>query len=61
MAIKLEYQSCLFEEAFDAAVDNYAKINEQKANVEHEKKEWEEAQAEKEQEALENGEEFIPE
>ncbi len=27
MAIKLEYNSCLFEEAFDAAVLNYIDIN----------------------------------
>ena len=27
MAIKLEYNSCLFEEAFDAAVLNYIDVN----------------------------------
>lgn len=29
MAMKLEYQSCFFEEAYDAAVANYTEINEQ--------------------------------
>ena len=61
MAIKLEYESCLFDEAFDAAAENFAKINEQRATLANDKKEWQDAQAEKEQEALENGEEFVPE
>ena len=26
MAVKLEYESCLFESAFDAAVDNYSEV-----------------------------------
>lgn len=28
MAMKLEYQTCLFEEAYEAAVVNYAEVNE---------------------------------
>jgi hypothetical protein len=28
LAIKLEYNSCLSEEAFDAAVDNYLEVEE---------------------------------
>jgi len=28
MAIKLEYDSCLFEEAYDDAIDNYNAVNE---------------------------------
>ena len=29
MAMKLEYQTCLFEDAYEAAVINYQEINEQ--------------------------------
>ena len=29
LAIKLEYMTCLFEEAYDAAVENYTSINDQ--------------------------------
>jgi len=27
MAIKLEYESCLFEDAYDEAIDNYNAVN----------------------------------
>jgi len=36
MAIKLEYNSCLFEEAFDAAVLNYNDVNNTKKELEQE-------------------------
>jgi len=32
LAVKLEYNSCLFDEAFDAGLENYAKIYELRAN-----------------------------
>jgi hypothetical protein len=47
MAIKLEYMTCLFEEAYDAAVENYAQVNEQIKEQEQQKKEWEEEQKER--------------
>lgn len=61
LAIKLEYESCLFEEAFDeAVVDHIAKEtarNEQlKAKIE-----WEEQQNELKRDKEEAGEEFIEE
>ena len=34
MAIKLEYDSCLFESAFDAAVENYSEVQEKNKGVE---------------------------
>lgn len=34
MAIKLEYNSCLFEEAFDGAVLNYVDVNNTKKELE---------------------------
>lgn len=29
LAIKLQYNTCLFEESLDAAVENYMQVNEQ--------------------------------
>lgn len=49
MAIKLEYMSCLFEEAYDAAVENYLTVNEQIKEQEIAKKEYEEEQKDKEE------------
>jgi hypothetical protein len=34
MAIKLEYNSCLFEDSFDAAVLNYVDVNTTKKELE---------------------------
>lgn len=45
LAIKLEYESCLFEEAFDEAVLNYAEVTIQKQEQQVKKNEWEEQQA----------------
>lgn len=36
MAIKLEYNSCLFEDAFDSAVLNYIDVNNTKKELEQE-------------------------
>jgi hypothetical protein len=36
LAIKLEYNSCLFEEGFDEAVEDYAIINQKRADLERE-------------------------
>lgn len=41
LAIKLEYKSCLFEQAFEAALDNYAVVTEKIREQELEKAEWE--------------------
>ena len=41
MAIKLEYNSCLFEEAYDDAIENYNAVNEKNKQQEQEKAEWE--------------------
>jgi len=42
LAIKLEYMTCLFEEAYDLAVENYMTVNEQIKEQEQAKREWEE-------------------
>ena len=60
-AIRLEYQSCLFEEAFDEAVKEYKRVEEERAKQLAEKMEFEEAQADLKREKEENGEEFVPE
>jgi len=63
LAIKLEYDSCLNEEAYDAAVENYIEVDQLNNNQEEEKKAWEEEQAEQakaRKEALEEGEEEVP-
>lgn len=61
LAIKLEYDSCLFEEAFDEAVGNYAEVATAKHDLQVRKNEWEEQQNELKLEKEENGEEFVPE
>ena len=50
LAIKLEFNSCLSEEAFDAAVENYQEVDQLNINLEEEKKQWEEEQEELEKE-----------
>ena len=56
MAIKLEYNSCLFEEAFDTAVLNYIDVNNTKKELEQEQKEWRDNQEEIKKEKLQAGE-----
>jgi len=58
LTIKLEYDSCLVEESFDYAIEDYNKVNELKAAQEEEIKEWERAQEELEQEKEQAGESF---
>lgn len=50
LAIKLEFNSCLSESAFDAAIENYQEVDQLNQNLEEEKKQWEEEQAELEKE-----------
>jgi len=40
LAIKMEYESCLFEEAFDAAVIDFLEVNHRRTEQEKEKLEW---------------------
>lgn len=42
LAIKLEYQSCLFEQAYDEAVDDFMKKEAARAEQLKQKIEWEE-------------------
>ena len=58
LAIKLEFSSCLFEEAFDAAVVEYQEVENRKNAQDAERKEWEEAQAQLKAEKEEAGEEW---
>jgi len=61
LAVKLEYDSCLHEEAFDAAVADFAEVAQKQADLEREKHEWEEQQAELKAEKLDAGEIFVRE
>lgn len=61
LAIQLEYSSCMFEEAFDAAIENYNLVNLQRKNQEREMKEFDDQQAEMEEEKKEAGEEYVRE
>lgn len=42
LAIKLEYKSCLFEEAYDAAIANYMEVDQLNKDQEDERRAWEE-------------------
>jgi hypothetical protein len=48
LAIKLEYVTCLFEDAFNTAVNNYSEVNEKIRDQEQAKREWEQEQKERE-------------
>lgn len=61
MAIKVEYKSCLFDEAYDAAAEDYLKVHKMRKDQEAEKKAFEEEQARLKKERLEEGEDFTPE
>ena len=65
LAIRLEFDSCLNEEAYDAAVENYIEVDQMNTNLMEEKKAWEEEQAElkraRQEQAEAEGEEEVPE
>jgi hypothetical protein len=61
LAIKLEYNSCLFEEAFDEAIVDYAHVNQKRAELEKEQKEHADGQEEIRIEKQEAGETYVPE
>lgn len=61
IAIKLEYESCLFEEAFDEAVVDFVAKEAARAEQLKQKIEWEEQQNDLKKEKDEAGEEFIEE
>ena len=60
-AIRLEYESCLFEEAFDEAIKEHKRIDEERVKQMSEKQEFDENQADIKREKEENGEEYIAE
>ena len=61
LAVRLEYNSCLQEEAFDAAVADFASVAQLQVELDREKHEWEEAQNEIRLEKQDAGEAFVPE
>ena len=61
MAIKLVYNSCLFEDAYDDAIANYEAVNQFKKDQAQEKVDWQNQQDEIAREKQELGEEYEPE
>ena len=61
MAIRLEYQTCLYEEAFDAGVSDMIRINEMKREQDEARANFEKSQIEAKEQAEADGEVFKPE
>ena len=61
MAIKMTYDSCLFEEALDEAIKDKMEISGRIQEQEYQKKQWQEEQDRIKEEKLKNEEEYVPE
>jgi len=61
LAIRLEYDSCLSEEAFDAGIASYLSIQKRREEQEEEKKHWAEQQKELQEQYEADGDKFVPE
>jgi hypothetical protein len=61
MAIKLEYNSCLFEDSYDDAIANYEAVNQFKKDQAQEKIDWQNNQEEIAKDKAEAGEDWEPE
>jgi len=61
MAIKLVYNSCLHEDAYDDAIANYEAVNQFKKDQAQERVDWQNQQDEIAKEKAELGEEYEPE
>lgn len=60
LAIRLEYESCLFEETFDTAVVDFQEVQAKRHEQDQKRREHDDAEAERKQEKEDNGEEFVP-
>lgn len=60
LAIKLEYDSCLNEASFDAAISDYLEIDAKMKEIAKDKQDWHEEQQEKRLEAREANEIYNP-
>jgi len=61
LAMRLEYNSCLFEAAYDAAVENYKEVDQLNRDQEDERRAYEEEQAEIKKAKEDEDEEYNPE
>lgn len=61
LAIKLEYNSCLNEEAFNESIGDYSIVNQKRADQDKEKKEYADQQEELKVEKQEAGDTYVPE
>jgi len=59
--MRLEYNSCLFEAAYDAAVENYKEVDQLNRDQEDERRAYEEEQAEIKKAKEDEDEEYNPE
>lgn len=60
LAIRLEYESCLFEESFDLGLTDYLSMRERQKQLQEDMKTWEEQEQERADEAEAAGEQYIP-
>lgn len=61
MAVPMIYKSCLFEEAIDKALLDWAEIKKLREEQDKERGEWEEGEREKKEAAEKAGENYVPE
>lgn len=61
LAFKLDYQSCLFEEALDEAIKDKIEVRQRKKQQKQEMSEWLEEQNKLKEEKEKIEEEFVPE
>ena len=61
LAIRLEYDSCLFEDAFDTGLADFLSMRERQKQLQEDIRAWEEHQKELQEEAEAAGEPFVPE
>ena len=60
LAIRLEYESCLFEESFDLGLTDYLSMRERQKQLQEDMKTWEEQEQERADEAEAAGDQYIP-
>ena len=61
MAVPMIYNACLFEEAVDAAIDDYQAKGKARDEQAKAKAEFDEAEAARKEECAKTGERFVPE
>jgi DNA/RNA-binding domain of Phe-tRNA-synthetase-like protein len=60
MAIRLEYETCLFEEALDAGVADYLQVQDKREKQTEERESFEKSEKERQEQLEADGETFEP-